>query len=121
MSVRGLVGSWAVPTFAGHAGSASYLTRKVVTGENEILSQFIAIAGRSAELCPTHFTGQTLRKFYSRANRNSGQRAASGCSTRREPFQPIRPGLPAEPSGYLLRFAVADLAGTLTAKGIGVR
>ena len=61
MVLRVRVGSWAVPTFAGHAGSASYLTRKVVTGENEILSQFIAIAGRSADFCPAHLRAKHSR------------------------------------------------------------
>ena len=115
MSVRVREGIRVVPTFAGYAGLDSFLTRRDITGKNEPLFQS---GQRSAGSCCV-----SIRPRYicSQANRNSGQRAASGCSTRREPFQPIRPGLPAEPSGYVLRFAVADLAGTLTAKGIGVR
>jgi hypothetical protein len=57
-----------------------------VTGEREFTqSHFVAIfprAGRSAEFCPAHFTGQTLRIYVQSTESKSGQRAASGCSTR---------------------------------------
>ena len=106
-------------------------------------------AGRSAEFCPAHFTGQTLRTYVQSTESKSGQRAASGCGTRNSgaksdtgtllrsrrseagstpvrtanfPFHPIRPGLNAEPSGYELRFCVAGKRLVFpTAKGIGVR
>jgi len=129
-------------------------------------NQLDTLAGRSAEFCPAHFTGQTLRKQDSQQNRNSGQRASNRSCTRtslrgaswtdtnascravenpkdngncnppsrdasseypissprKVSFQPIRPGLNAEPSGYVLRFCLAERAQRrLTAKGIGVR
>jgi hypothetical protein len=120
-----------------------------VGGEFETLSQFGIAARRSAELCLHHLTRKTPRAYQGQQNRNSGQRASSrscartsllvGCQEAETtcmgrsdcfagrlrlpncPFQPIRPGLNAEPSGYELRFCVAGkLQVMLTAKGIGV-
>ena len=80
MSVRVREGIRVVPTFAGYAGLDSFLTRRDITGKNEPLFQS---GQRSAGSCCV-----SIRPRYicSQANRNSGQRAASGCSTRRKPF-----------------------------------
>lgn len=55
----------------------------LVGGDTEILSKSAIVAGRSAELCLAHLRAKHLGSSYSQRNRNSGQRAASGCSTRR--------------------------------------
>jgi len=78
---------------------------------------------RSAELCSAHLRAKHLGKLQGLRNRNSGQRAASRCGTRREPFYPIRPGLTCRAlRGAILRFRQAQCPQVrLLHKGIGFR
>ena len=83
MSVRVREGIEVVPTFAGCSGFDSFLSRIAATGKNEFhSSKLLAIAGRSAEFCLAHLRAKHFGHICSQQNRNSGQRAASGCSTR---------------------------------------
>lgn len=127
--------------------SGPHLIVKRNSGENVSLSQFDIYAARSAELCAAHGNGPNTSDVQGHNESKSGQRVASRCGTRsrlrREsqeaetlckgrsdrlagklrltPFQPIRPGLHAEPSGYVLRFVWASRRQVSpTAKGIGV-
>ena len=60
ISMRVLEGSRVVLSFAGCSGLASLFTRSSIRQNDSIFSKLAMVAGRSAELCPAHFTGQNL-------------------------------------------------------------
>ena len=69
------------------------------------LSQHGHYRGAFSRIHLAHLRAKHFGTFQGQWNRNSGQRAASGCSTRREPFQPIRPGpMCRTRKSHLLRF-----------------
>jgi len=143
MGVRNLSGLLVgrLPAGGPNHGPDQFLS---TTGDENNLLQFDRIASRSAELCAAHGNGPNTSDVQGHNESKSGQRAASRCGTRTTmgvesghtsraslpeypalahqiPFQPIRPGLHAEPSGYVLRFVWASWRQVSpTAKGIGV-